>query len=259
MRGVIGRSARGKHPDAARRLLVRQLEPATRLLPDVCPRAGTVERVLLAVTAGVRAPLLSLTARAADVSLRLPPSRWLLAGARPPPGPSPRSPAPADRLLRGAPGAGSVSFDPEAGVVTGLTRDRDSRSENRCSMCSAIHISSRTSLRPSSTREPSDPPPRVVLTFVPGLLDLQQSRGSRAPITAGPAGRVLPLQGVCARWRRRRQIDPMGFAGVARVSCAFTIPHGNGTDEARHVADWTRGLAGSENPAFPCNLSLHKA
>ena len=64
---------------------------------------------------------------------------------------------------RGAPGAGSVSFDPEAGVVTGLTRDRNSRSEYRCSMCSAIHISSRTSLRPSSTREPSDPPPRVVL------------------------------------------------------------------------------------------------
>ena len=80
--------------------------------------------------------------------------------------PTPRSPAPAGVPLRRAPGAGSVLFDPEAGVVTGLTRDRDSRSENRCSMCSAIHISSRTSLRPSSTREPSDPPPRVVLTFV---------------------------------------------------------------------------------------------
>ena len=118
------------------------------------------------VSSSLRKQKNSLTARAADVSLRLPPSRWLLAGARPPPGPSPRSRAPADRLLRGAPGAGSVSFDPEAGVVTGLTRDRDSRSENRCSMCSAIHISSRTSLRPSSTREPSDPPPRVVLTFV---------------------------------------------------------------------------------------------
>ncbi len=72
----------------------------------------------------------------------------------------PRRTAPREK---GAPGAGSVLFDPEAGVVTGLTRDRDSRSENRCSMCSAIHISSRTSLRPSSTREPSDPPPRVVL------------------------------------------------------------------------------------------------
>ena len=39
-------------------------EPATRLLPDVRPRAGTVVRALLAVTAGVRAPLLSLTGRA---------------------------------------------------------------------------------------------------------------------------------------------------------------------------------------------------
>ena len=53
-----------RQPDVARRLLVRQLKPATRLLPDVCPRAGTVERALLAVTAGVRAPLLSLTGRA---------------------------------------------------------------------------------------------------------------------------------------------------------------------------------------------------
>ena len=151
---------RGKHPDAVRRLLVQQLEPATRLLPDVCPRAGTVERVLLAVTAGVRAPLLSLTARAADVSLRLPPSKWILAGARPPPGPSPRSPAPTDRLLREVRGAGSVSLG----------------------------------------------------GFVKSPLDLQRSKGSRAPITARPAGHVLPLQGFYVRWRRRRQIDPMGFA-----------------------------------------------
>ena len=71
MRCVIWRSVRDKHPDAVRRLLVQQLEPATRLLSDVCPRTGTVERALLAVTADVRAPLLSLTARATDVLLRL--------------------------------------------------------------------------------------------------------------------------------------------------------------------------------------------
>ena len=34
--------------------------------------------------------------------------------------------------------------DPEADVVPGLTRDRHSRSEGRRSMCSAIHITSRT-------------------------------------------------------------------------------------------------------------------
>ena len=143
-----------------------------RLLPDVCPRAGTAERVLLAVTAGVRAPLLSLTARAADVSLWLPPSKWLLARARPPPGPSPRSPAPADRLLREAPGAGSVSLR----------------------------------------------------GFVKSPLDLQRSKGSRAPITARPAGHVLPLQGFYVRWRRRRQIDPMGIAGVRPSQLRFRSP-----------------------------------
>ena len=45
----------------------------------------------------------------------------------------------------------------------------------------------------------------------------------------------------------------------ARVSCAFAVPRGTGTDEARHVADWTRGLARSENPAPPLNLSLAAA
>ena len=198
MRCVIGRSARDKHPDAARRLLVRQLEPATRLLPDVCPRAGTVERVLLAVTAGVRAPLLSLTARAADVSLRLPPSRWLLAGAKPPPGPSPRSPVPADRLLRGATGTGSVSLTPGPPTVQGE----------------------------------------------PGI-DYGGSRRTRSPLAGIP---------------RPTETSPtdrsnMGFAAVARVSCAFAVPRGTGTGEARHVADWTRGLARSENPAPPRNLS----
>ena len=48
-------------------------------------------------------------------------------------------------LARGA-GTGSVSFDPEADGVAGMTRDRDSHSENRCSSCSAIHISARISL-----------------------------------------------------------------------------------------------------------------
>lgn len=37
------------------------------------------------------------------------------------------------------------------------------RSRYRCSMCPAIHISSRSWLRSSSTHEPSDPPLRVVI------------------------------------------------------------------------------------------------
>ena len=39
------------------------------------------------------------------------------------------------------------------------------RSKCRCSMCPAIHISSRSWLRSSSTHEPSDPPPKVVSSF----------------------------------------------------------------------------------------------
>ena len=39
------------------------------------------------------------------------------------------------------------------------------RSRYRCSMCPAIHINSRSWLRSSSTREPSDPPLRVVYMF----------------------------------------------------------------------------------------------
>jgi hypothetical protein len=39
------------------------------------------------------------------------------------------------------------------------------RSRYRCSMCPAIHISSRSWLRSSSTHEPSDPPLRVVNVF----------------------------------------------------------------------------------------------
>ena len=40
------------------------------------------------------------------------------------------------------------------------------RSRCRCSMCPAIHINSRSWLRSSSTHEPSDPPLRVVLSFL---------------------------------------------------------------------------------------------
>lgn len=60
-----------------------------------------------------------------------------------------------------------LSNDPETDVVPGVTRDRKVRSSRRCSMCPAIHITSRSWLRSSSTHEPSDPPLRVVyLIFV---------------------------------------------------------------------------------------------
>ena len=53
--------------------------------------------------------------------------------------------------------------DPQTGEAPGVTRSRNVRSRYRCSMCPAIHINSRSWLRSSSTHEPSDPPPRVVI------------------------------------------------------------------------------------------------
>src|SRR5207253_1006540 len=52
--------------------------------------------------------------------------------------------------------------DPQTGVAPGVTRGRNVRSKCRCSMCPAIHITSRSWLRSSSTHEPRDPPLGVV-------------------------------------------------------------------------------------------------
>lgn len=60
--------------------------------------------------------------------------------------------------------------DPQTGVAPGVTRGRNVRSKCRCSMCPAIHITSRSWLRSSSTHEPSDPPLGVVF-FVYVLLE----------------------------------------------------------------------------------------
>ena len=51
---------------------------------------------------------------------------------------------------------------PSDGRGPGNTLGRNVRSRCRCSMCPAIHITSRSWLRSSSTREPSDPPLGVV-------------------------------------------------------------------------------------------------
>lgn len=56
-----------------------------------------------------------------------------------------------------------VLSDPQTGEAPGRTRGRNARSKNQCSMCPAIHTKSRSWLRSSSTREPSDPLLRVVL------------------------------------------------------------------------------------------------
>ena len=69
--------------------------------------------------------------------------------ARQPPEPKARRPPWGDGPRDRPPGGArtrprDASSDPEADAVPGLTRDRNSRSEGRRSMCSAIHTSSRT-------------------------------------------------------------------------------------------------------------------
>lgn len=58
--------------------------------------------------------------------------------------------------------------DPQTDVAPGRTRGRNVRSKNQCSMCPAIHTKSRSWLRSSSTREPSDPLLRVVFYYFGG-------------------------------------------------------------------------------------------
>ena len=77
---------------------------------------------------------------------------------------------PSARLPR-ARSAIDIVADPQTGVAPGWTRGRHMRSRCRCSMCSAIHINSRSWLRSSSTHEPSDPPFKVVLNNVFFLSD----------------------------------------------------------------------------------------
>ena len=66
------------------------------------------------------------------------------AAARPTPASSPSRDGSKSRRRLTFARATDLQRDPEADVVPGLTRDRHSRSEGRRSMCSAIHITSRT-------------------------------------------------------------------------------------------------------------------
>lgn len=83
-------------------------------------------------------------------------------------------------------------------MVPGVTRDRKVRSSRRCSMCPAIHITSRSWLRSSSTHEPSDPPLRVVQRFfvfcaLSSTLTVRERREHR---------KKNPTRGAEARWRQ---------------------------------------------------------
>lgn len=82
-----------------------------------------------------------------------------------------------------------VLSDPQTGGAPGETRGRNARSKNQCSMCPAIHTKSRSWLRSSSTREPSDPLLRVVF-FVFSSFETSGPRGGGTGGLAPPAPRA---------------------------------------------------------------------
>lgn len=101
-----------------------------------------------------------------------------------------------------------ASSDPQTDVVPGDTRNRNVRSKNQCSMCPAIHTKSRSWLRSSSTREPSDPLLRVVFlffsspeTFVPGFRCVREVIGKVRSRRLG---------------RRELRVFPFAFDGCSR-------------------------------------------
>ena len=70
-------------------------------------------------------------------------------------------------------------------------------------MCPAIHISSRSWLRSSSTHEPSDPPPRIVL----GLLCISSPEGEEIPSKSRYTKSAKKLRGAPAGHKRNDRPD----------------------------------------------------
>lgn len=83
----------------------------------------------------------------------------------------------------------------------GKTQGRNVRSKNQCSVCPAIHTKSRSWLRSSSTREPSDPPLRVVKNSL--FNSVQYNQGFRHVASPCVWFRRAPF-GVCSFGVRTR-------------------------------------------------------
>ncbi len=109
--------------------------------------------------------------------------------------------------------------------------NRKMRSRCRCSRDSAIHTTSRSSLRSSSTHEPSDPPHRVITrfwghdrrafplhTFRPQIREKQEKkRAGRTP--SGPAtGRLFKPS-----LARAEQVPRLVSGGRPRCRCALVL------------------------------------
>ena len=85
------------------------------------------------------------------------------------------------------------------------------RSRYRCSMCPAIHINSRSWLRSSSTHEPSDPPPRVLITI------FATSMGRPQRIHARHCEKKQPTRGPSLEPRRAQERTSLWYVTADRV------------------------------------------
>lgn len=105
----------------------------------------------------------------------------------------------------------------------GKARGRNVRSKSKCSVCPAIHTKSRSWLRSSSTREPSDPPLRVLSFFALSIgteKQLHQCPFHRHPI-AHAVTRHIPCHFESAKCPSLQR-----FANAHRRGgrCAFSQP-----------------------------------
>lgn len=120
--------------------------------------------------------------------------------------------------------------DPQTDVAPGSTRGRNVRSKNQCSMCPAIHTKSRSWLRSSSTREPSDPLLRVVI-FVcfSGFLPQRQYcvRLSSPPLGGEDRRRIcfcVPHTSSAARAERSLRSSVQGTRELSRRGNPYEVP-----------------------------------
>ena len=120
------------------------------------------------------------------------------------------------------------------------------RSRYRCSMCPAIHITSRSWLRSSSTHEPSDPPLRVVslstkLWAAPYQHDFVRPKTTRAVSVGRQASDSNRTNAyVQKKWLRGDVHLPSPHVGTALRTAAPTIrttTTGGGSLNLRKVAD----------------------
>ncbi|GIY43189.1 uncharacterized protein CEXT_367671 [Caerostris extrusa] len=119
-----------------------------------------------------------------------------------------------------------VLSDPQTGEAPGETRGRNVRSKNQCSMCPAIHTKSRSWLRSSSTREPSDPLLRVVFYF---MYDQPFQEGRSSP-TKTLLRLLLPLNDQV--WSSFRHFGSTTKANP-RASPKTSLNHSIGSSDGR--------------------------